>query len=54
MDPASLVRGHAAWALGMVGSRDAYAHLSERARFEEDDWVRGEIEVAIDARAEAR
>ena len=54
MDPAPLVRGHAAWALGMVGSRDAYAHLSERARFEEDDWVRGEIEVAIDARDEAR
>ncbi len=54
MDPAPLVRGHAAWALGMVGSRDAYAHLSERRRFEDDDWVKGEIEVAIDARAEAR
>lgn len=47
VDPASLVRGHAAWALGTVGSPEAISLLSERAADEADDWVRGEIEFAL-------
>ncbi len=46
VDPASLVRGHAAWALGAVGSREAISLLSRRAADEADDWVRGEIDLA--------
>ena len=47
VDRASLVRGHAAWALGAVNSPEAISLLSERAADEADDWVRGEIELAL-------
>jgi epoxyqueuosine reductase len=47
VDSASLVRGHAAWALGTVGSPEAIALLSERAAEEEEDWVRDEIELGL-------
>lgn len=47
VDPAALVRGHAAWALGAVGSREAISLLSGRAADEADDWVRGEIDLAL-------
>jgi hypothetical protein len=36
--------GHAAWAVGWIG--DA---LRERAKVEEDGWVRKEIEAALAA-----
>lgn len=47
VDSASLVRGHAAWALGTVGSPEALALLSEQAADEDNDWVRGEIELGL-------
>jgi len=50
-DPAPLVRGHAAWALGAVDSPEAISLLSERAAEEADDWVRAEIELALSPRA---
>ena len=53
VDPAWLVRGHAAWALGEVGSPEAISLLSERAADEADDWVRGEIKFALSARSGA-
>jgi len=46
-DPAPLVRGHAAWALGEVGSPDAVSVLVERVSDEDDDWVQREIELAL-------
>jgi epoxyqueuosine reductase len=33
-----LVRGHAAWALGRVGSAEARSALSSRASVEDDPW----------------
>ena len=46
-DAAPLVRGHAAWALGEVGSAEAVSALMERAREEGDHWVQSEIELAL-------
>lgn len=43
-DPAPLVRGHAAWALGRFGRR---ATLAAALRDEADAWVREEIEAAL-------
>ncbi|HEX9989456.1 MAG TPA: tRNA epoxyqueuosine(34) reductase QueG [Chloroflexia bacterium] len=45
-DPA-LVRGHAAWALGRLGSEEARAALRGRRDIEEDEWVLEEIEAAL-------
>ena len=45
-DPAPLVRGHAAWALGQVGSTDAMLALTARLEVEEDDWAESEISAA--------
>jgi epoxyqueuosine reductase len=42
-----LVRGHAAWALGAIGSASATASLSSRLEVEEDEEVRDEIEWAL-------
>ena len=42
--PEPLVRGHAAWALGRLRSRNA---LAERLAVEEDPWVRDEITAAL-------
>jgi epoxyqueuosine reductase len=47
-DREPLVRGHAAWALGEIGGDDAIAALRGRVEVEEDDWVREEIELALD------
>ncbi|MEX2162225.1 MAG: tRNA epoxyqueuosine(34) reductase QueG [Anaerolineales bacterium] len=44
-----LARGHAAWALGRIGGRDAQAALDEAARAEKDERVRGEIRAAREA-----
>src|ERR671919_42574 len=46
-DEESLVRGHAAWALGQLGSKRAIAALKSGLRHEADAEVRSEIEAAI-------
>jgi len=50
-DPAALVRGHAAWALGRIGTRAATASLAARHTVESDSCVRDEIETAVAAPA---
>lgn len=46
-DAERLVRGHAAWALGRIGTEAAQAALRARRAVEPDGWVREEIELAI-------
>jgi epoxyqueuosine reductase len=46
-----LIRGHAAWALGRIGGKEAVHALEERRSVEEDEWVCEEIDLAV---AEAR
>ncbi|HEY0014857.1 MAG TPA: HEAT repeat domain-containing protein [Longimicrobium sp.] len=46
-DEEPLVRGHAAWALGRIGTEGARQALSRRAAMEEDAWVREEIAAAL-------
>lgn len=43
-----LVRGHAAWALGRIGGRQARAALDRRWRSELDDSVQEEIVIAME------
>lgn len=45
-DPATLVRGHAAWALGRLGGSAARAQLEAALRREDDAWVRDECGLA--------
>ncbi|HEU0016491.1 MAG TPA: HEAT repeat domain-containing protein [Longimicrobium sp.] len=47
-DEEPLVRGHAAWALGRIGTEAARQALRGRAEGEDDAWVREEIEIALD------
>lgn len=47
-DPAPLVRGHAAWALGCIGGAVARAAL-ERSRHDEDEFTAAEIAAALAA-----
>ena len=47
-DEEPLVRGHAAWALGRIGTEAARQALSGRADVEEDAWVREEVAAALD------
>ena len=47
-DDASLVRVHAAWALGRIGSGDAHQVLSTAFSTEADPEVRQEIQLALD------
>ena len=47
-DPSPLVREHAAWALGRIGSPPAYAALREAARAETDRAVLGELALALE------
>lgn len=47
-DPSPLVRGHAAWALGEVGDKEARAALREAREKEENDWCKEEIELALE------
>src|SRR5690606_7688441 len=49
-DPEPLVRAHAAWALGRVGSAEARSALSAHATVERDAAVLEELSAAIDAR----
>jgi epoxyqueuosine reductase len=46
-EPESLVRAHAAWALGRLGGQAARHALDEARRREQDVEVRGEIELAL-------
>jgi epoxyqueuosine reductase len=46
-DEEPLVRGHAAWALGQIGSRPAITALQGRLQIENDPEVHGEIDDAI-------
>ncbi|MFH1764477.1 MAG: tRNA epoxyqueuosine(34) reductase QueG [Gemmatimonadota bacterium] len=46
-DPEALVRGHAAWALGRIRSKEARPVLVEHLAGEEDAFVREEIELAL-------
>src|SRR3989441_9066024 len=48
-DAESLVRGHAAWALGRLGGMAARAHLAQALRRETDAWVRDECAQALQA-----
>jgi epoxyqueuosine reductase QueG len=48
-DPEPLVRAHAAWALGWVGSAEARSALAAHASVEADACVLGELFAAIDA-----
>ena len=43
----SLIRGHAAWALGQVDTAPARQGLEEALTVETDPWVRQEIEAAL-------
>jgi epoxyqueuosine reductase len=45
-DPEPLIRGHAAWALGRIGTEAARQALRSRWSDEEDGWVREEIALA--------
>jgi epoxyqueuosine reductase len=46
-DEEPLVRGHAAWALGQIGSRSALTALQRRLQIENDAEVSSEIDAAI-------
>ena len=48
-DPEPAVRGHAAWALGRIGTAEARAALTARATVEGDAYVREEIVAAASA-----
>ena len=50
-DPDALVRAHAAWALGRIGTGGAEAALREAAERETDPAVRAEIGAALEAQA---
>jgi epoxyqueuosine reductase len=52
-DEEPLVRGHAAWALGQIGSRQAIEGLRRRLQIEIDAEVRSEIDDAIRTLIEA-
>ncbi|RME84056.1 MAG: hypothetical protein D6775_06560, partial [Caldilineae bacterium] len=46
-DPEPLIRGHAAWALGQIGTPRAHRALEHTRHLEDDDYVRHEIERAL-------
>jgi epoxyqueuosine reductase len=46
-DPEPLVRGHAAWALGRIGTASARAVLDRAIKSEADETVQGEIRAAL-------
>ena len=46
-DEDPLVRGHAAWALGRVGTAEARDGVRQRLSIEEDTHVKAEIEEAM-------
>jgi epoxyqueuosine reductase len=48
-DPEPLVRAHAAWALGRMGSAEARSALSAHAVMETDAYVLEELSAAMEA-----
>jgi epoxyqueuosine reductase len=52
-DNEALVRGHAAWALGEIGSADAIAPLERALESERDSETADEIRAAIVALSDA-
>jgi epoxyqueuosine reductase len=46
-DEEPLIRGHAPWALGRIGTAEALKALSERVDLEAESCVREEVEVAL-------
>jgi epoxyqueuosine reductase len=48
-DQEALIRGHAAWALGEIGNREATAHLERALKSEQDSEARDEMGAAIAA-----
>jgi epoxyqueuosine reductase len=48
-DEDSVVRAHAAWALGKIGGAGAQAALESRLTLEEDNEVASELQAALDA-----
>lgn len=46
-DPQAIVRGHAAWALGKIGTKEAKQGLEKALDFEQDEKVREEINRAL-------
>ena len=47
-DDEPLIRGHAAWALGRIGTQEARAALQRRALVEEEEaWVSEEVKLAL-------
>ena len=46
-----LIRGHASWALGRIGTAEAVKALRGREGVEEDGWVREELAGALAAAA---
>ena len=46
-DPEPIVRGHAAWALGKIGTPGALEALRARQSDESDPWVSEEIRAAV-------
>jgi epoxyqueuosine reductase len=47
-DDEPLIRGHAAWALGRIGTEAAWQSLRGREVAEDDEWVRKEFESALE------
>jgi epoxyqueuosine reductase len=47
-DEEPLIRGHAAWALGRIGTERSREALLRRLELEQDAWVREEIELALE------
>ena len=47
VEPESLVRAHAAWALGQIGGQEAYLALQEALQVETETRVRAEIINAL-------
>ncbi len=46
-DPEPLIRGHAAWALGRIATREALRALEQAQSTEADAWVRKEVGLAL-------
>jgi epoxyqueuosine reductase len=46
-DAEPLIRGHAAWALGRIGSEKARQALERAFLSESDEWVRQEFHQAL-------
>lgn len=52
-DPEPLIRGHAAWALGQIGTMDSQRALEQALGREGETWVRAEIRLGLDLASQA-